>query len=403
MTEPKKSQKTNENQHVNWLPIFAIAAGTFSTVTTEFLPVGLLPQIAASFGVSIGSAGWMVTIPGLVAACAAPLLLVKAGRIDRRTILLALTVTTAISNLVSAMAANFTVMLVGRILLGICVGGFWAVAANLGRRLVPEDKKDRATAIIMAGISAGTVCGLPAGAWVGLALGWRVSFVINCILAVLILLAQTLTLPKCPAQSSFYWSNLARPLRLSAVRLGLLATFFVIAGYFAGYAFLSPYLMQMFAVSGQVLSSLFLVYGIAGIGGTFMAERLLGLGVRKALVFVSIGLVFSMLIGHHLGHGLLAAIVFVVLIGAGFGAAPVCLSATLFEATPTEPEAGQALLTLVFQAAIALGTAIGGTVVSRIGVSQVMLSGGGIILIAVILVVVGTPQPRSGSAALERG
>lgn len=127
-----------------------------------------------------------------------------------------------------------------------------------------------------------------------------------------------------------------------------------------------------------------------------MAERLLGLGVRKALVFVSIGLVLSMLIGHHLGHGLVAAIVFVVLIGAGFGAAPVCLSATLFEATPADPEAGQALLTLVFQAAIALGTAIGGIVVSRIGVSQVMLSGGGIILIAVFLVILGPLLPRSG-------
>jgi predicted MFS family arabinose efflux permease len=159
-----------------WWAVSSIAAGTFAFVTTEFLPVGLLSEVAESLKVSSGTAGLMVTVPGLAAAVAAPLLSVAAGRTDRRIVLLALTTMLIASNFIVALASSFGALLIGRFFLGIGVGGFWTFAVGIGRQLVREQSRARATAVILAGISVRTVCGVPAGATIGGLAGWRVAF-----------------------------------------------------------------------------------------------------------------------------------------------------------------------------------------------------------------------------------
>ncbi len=357
-----------------WLPVLSIAAGTFATVTTEFLPVGLLPQISGSLGVSLSHAAWMITIPGLVAA-AAPLLLVSVGRMDRRRLLLFLTGLTALSNLLAGLSQNFAVLLVARFLLGICVGGFWAFAANMGRRLVSAPSHNRATAIILAGISAGTVCGLPAGTWVGTVTTWRTAFDINCLLAILVLVVQALSVPSLPADQQARWVQLAAPFRLLEVRTALICTFLIILGYFAGYTYLTPFLMLAFHLLLSSVPVLLLAYGVAGLVGTFIAERLMRQGPRRALLWVSIVLVSAMYLGAHIGFGFVPAMMFAVLIGAAFGALPMALATWMFHATPDHAEAGQVLLVVIFQLAIAVGSAMGGFVVSHGGIAATMTAG----------------------------
>ncbi|HZV64751.1 MAG TPA: MFS transporter, partial [Telluria sp.] len=122
----------------SWLSVVSVAIGAFAFVTTEFLPVGLLPQIARDLGVSPGTAGLMVTIPGIIAAISAPAMMVGAGRVDRRIILLALSVMLLASDLISAFAPNFGVMLLGRAMLGASLGGFWTLAMTASARLVRQ-------------------------------------------------------------------------------------------------------------------------------------------------------------------------------------------------------------------------------------------------------------------------
>jgi predicted MFS family arabinose efflux permease len=132
----------------SWLAVLSVALGAFVFVTSEFLPIGLLTQISAGLHVSDGTAGLMVTIPGLVATFAAPLMTVGAGRVDRRILMLGLTGLLVASNMTSALASNFAVMLAGRVMFGISVGGFWTIAVTLGSRLVPKPMMTRATTII---------------------------------------------------------------------------------------------------------------------------------------------------------------------------------------------------------------------------------------------------------------
>src|SRR4051812_29038602 len=120
-----------------WLAVLSIAVGAFALVTTEFLPVGLLPSIAAELGVTEGVAGLMVTIPGLMGALAAILVTVGIGKTDRRYAIWGLTATLIVSNLIVALSHSFPLVLFGRALLGVGVGGFWAIGPALGTRLVP--------------------------------------------------------------------------------------------------------------------------------------------------------------------------------------------------------------------------------------------------------------------------
>jgi predicted MFS family arabinose efflux permease len=129
----------------SWLAVLSVSLGAFVFVTSEFLPIGLLTQISAGLHISDGTAGLMVTVPGLVAAFAAPIMTIGAGRVDRRILVLGLIALLVASNLTCTLAPNFAVMLAGRVLFGISVGGFWTIAVTLGSRLVPKSMMTRAS------------------------------------------------------------------------------------------------------------------------------------------------------------------------------------------------------------------------------------------------------------------
>ncbi|QRP47402.1 MFS transporter [Amycolatopsis sp. FDAARGOS 1241] len=181
-----------------WVSVAAVALGAFVIITTETLPVGLLPDIAAGLGVSLGLAGLLALVPGLSAAVAAPLFFLGAGWFDRRTVILALGLLVLASNAIVAVAPNFAVVLLARVLLGAAVGAFWTVVTPVGPKLARPARGTRAISIIAAGVSGGMVVGLPAGQFFGTPLGWRVTFAAAGGAALLIVLAQALLLPRIP-------------------------------------------------------------------------------------------------------------------------------------------------------------------------------------------------------------
>jgi predicted MFS family arabinose efflux permease len=375
-----------------WWAVASVAVGAFALVTSEFLPVGLLSEIAADLKVSSGTAGLMVTTPGLVAAVAAPFLTVAAGRADRRVVLLALTAMFIASNIIAALAPNFRVLLIGRFFLGVGVGGFWTFAVSVGRQLVPEHSRARATAIILAGISVGTVCGVPAGALLGGHAGWRVAFGATGGLAVVVLLAQTFFLPAVPVENVVRLRTLFGPLKLRMARAGLIVMFFVFVGHFAAYTYLEPMLRQLFGLTRGTVTSLLLLYGLVGIAGTFAGEALVARSVRVALIGTSLVLGVTILFATNFGRGPVAATAIIASWGLAFGAVPVGITTWMFEAVPDQPEAGQALLVTVAQIALALGALFGGVVVDHFGISSA-LNLGGVMVLGATITVVATSLP----------
>jgi predicted MFS family arabinose efflux permease len=349
--------------------VASIAGGTFLLVTTEFLPIGLLTAMAKGLDVPSGQAGLTVTIPGVVAAVAAPALTIAARRLNRRIVLLALTALIIASNIVVAAAPNFSFLLSGRVLLGVGVGGLWSFAIAAGRRLVPEASGARATSIISAGIGIGTVVGVPAGAMIGDWAGWRMAFAGTAVFGVAVLIAQLALLPTLPARQAISARRLFAMVHVPRARLGLVVATFVAGGHFVAYTFLELFLRQVPQFDQGMLGVALITYAVAGIIGAFAGEIAAKRGTRGAFVGVALLLGISVLLAAAFGDNGVLALILITLWGLAFGAVPVCNQIWMYEAAPELYEGGSALVVTVFQFALALGALLGGVLVDEAGVA----------------------------------
>lgn len=356
-----------------WLAIASIAVGTFSMVTTEFLPIGLLTDIAAGLHITEGTAGLMVTVPGILAALAGPALIVASGRLDRRAVMIALTALLVVSNALAAIAPNLATLLAARLLLGLCIGGFWTFAPSAATQLVPAASQARAMSLVLMGVSVATVLGVPLSAFIGNLAGWRAAFAANGLLAAAVLAAQIWLLPAMPPTRAIKARDLLTPLTRPLARVGLLLTLLLIAGHFAAYTYLRPLLEQVFALPPRLVSALLLVYGAAGFIGTFLGGSIVARSVRLAAVLTAALIASALLLSTLIGGGIVGATAVVVLWGIAFGLVPVAVTGWMLNAVPDMPEAGQALLVSAFQVAIATGSLLGGLTFDGYGISNTML------------------------------
>ncbi|MDQ7807916.1 MFS transporter [Amycolatopsis sp. A133] len=354
-----------------WPAVFAVTVGIFAIVTTEILPIGLLTPIAAAFGVSAGTAGWTMTVPGFVAAVAAPAVTVAAGRLDRRLMLGGLLVLLAAAGFLAAAAPAFWVLLVARFLVGVVIGGFWSIGAGLAPRLVGTAAAARATSVIFAAVPLGSVLGVPLGTLVGQLAGWRTAFLLLGVLSLGTAAALVLLTPPLPPAEVTRLSVLSGLLRRRGVRSGLLVTFLVVLAHFGTYTYVTPLLREV--VRPEVLSGYLLAYGVAGIAGSFLAGR-----HRAGFAIAAAVLAVAVLALPHTGP--IGALLTLVAWGVAYGGVPVCSQAWFAREAPDAPEAATVLFTASFQATLSAGALAGGFVVDAVSVPAVMTCGGVIAL-----------------------
>ncbi|MFI6284347.1 MFS transporter [Streptomyces sp. NPDC051018] len=369
-----------------WLALVAVAIGTFSMVTIEQLPMGLLTSISGAFIVSEGAAGLMVTVPGLVASAVAPLLPVVIGRLDRRVVLIALLSLMVAANLLSVVAADFAVLLASRFLVGVSIGGFWALAAGIAVRLVPEAYVPRATAITFGGATAANVLGVPAGTLIGEFADWRTAFAAVGGLGLLVVVALYALLPSMPAAEPVRLRMLVAAFRNPGVRAGVLATFLLVGGHFAAFTFVSPILQDVSGIGENMVGPLLLAFGVSGIIGNFLAGAVAGRDVRRTIVAISVLLAVILALFPLIGTSAVGGTVLLVGWGLAFGGVPVSVQSWILQSSPGEPEAATALNTSVFNLAIALGALFGGIVVDEITVNGALWFGAAVGVLACLAV-----------------
>lgn len=356
-----------------WSAVMAVALSVFALMTSELLPVGLLTPIGAGLGVSNGAAGQMLTVPGLVAAVAAPVLTVTAARVDRRVLLAALAALLAVANLVCAAAPHFAVLLAARLAIGVCVGGFWAVAGGLAVRLVPAEHVPRATAIVFGGVSAASVAGVPAGTLIGDLGGWRAAFAAVGLLGLAAFAGLLLLVPPLPSQGGLSFRELPLLLRRNpGVRTGVLVTFLLINGQFAAYTFVRPVLSERAGVDDALIGALLMAYGVAGIVGNFVAGSRAASHPRGTLLSLSTGIAaVTALLALH-GTGPVTASVLLVVWGLAYGGVSVTLQTWMLKSAPDASEAATSLFVAAFNVSIALGALIGGVTADGIAITGVL-------------------------------
>ena len=348
--------------------MFAMALCVFALIASEFMPISLLTPIATDLRVSEGVAGQAIAMSGAFAVLTSLLLPALARRMDRKTILLCMTASMALSGALIASAQGLVMYMMGRVLIGVSVGGFWSMSAATAIRLVPASKVPRALAIFNGGNALATVIAAPLGSFIGSLVGWRGAFFGLVPLAVLAFAWQWASLPTMRADAPALGSrNALRLLADPLVLLGMAAVGLFFMGQFALFTYVRPFLETTTNANASTLSLVLLAIGVAGFIGTavigwFLSRNLYWtlVTIPLALAAVAVALILfgeqnAAAVGLLAGWGLLAT------------AAPVGWWSWLATTLPESAEAGGGLMVAVVQLAIALGSTVGGVLFDASG------------------------------------
>lgn len=368
-----------------WLAVTAIGMATFSVVTTEMLPVGLLTPIADTLDTSTGTAGLMISLPALLAALFAPLLVIAAGSLDRRKILCGLLSLLVIANIASALAQNMAWMLAARVLVGFCMGGIWAIAGGLASRLVPAPSIGLATSMIFGGVAIASVLGVPLGAQIGDVAGWRWAFGAMALLSGLVLALHLAVMPALPAASTTTLRQFGKQLRNRQLQAGLLLTLLLVTSHFMAFTFVRPLLLSVSGFDAQWLGALLFFYGFAGIIGNFLAGAVAVRRTAPTIIAISSGLLLTPLLFLAVGDSSIGGGVVLLAWGLAYGGVSVGLMTLMMKAAPRAVEIVAALYVGVFNVAIALGAWAGGQAVDRLGLSANLWLAAGFAAAALLL------------------
>jgi predicted MFS family arabinose efflux permease len=213
--------------------VFALALGAFALVASEFMPVSLLTQVAADLHVTEGQAGQAVSVSGAFALVTSLTISAVAGKMDRKLLLLALTLMMIVSGTVAAFAPNYTVFMIGRAFIGIAIGGFWSMSAATAMRLVPSHQVPKALAIVNGGNALATVIAAPLGSFLGGIVGWHGAFFAVVPVAAIALGWKLLSLPSMPIARKQPDGNVVTLLKRPVVAFGMAAVSLLFMGQFA--------------------------------------------------------------------------------------------------------------------------------------------------------------------------
>lgn len=396
MTEP---QTTPSPASAAWGAVFSMTLGVFGLVTAEFLPVSLLTPIARDLHVSEGLAGQAISTTAFFALITSLLIATVTRRFDRRHVLLSFSVLLIISSIMVAMAENFAFLLVGRILLGVALGGFWAMSAATVMRLVPVTDIPRALAILFSGVSAATVFAAPVGSYLGDVMSWRGVFLLTAGIGALTFVAQFATLPSLPPRGRATLRVLVDLIKRPGMKFGLLSLILIITGHFTLFTYVRPFLENVTGVATAGVSGVLLGFGLANFAGTYLAGALISRSLRMtiALMPMIMGLCALGMVG--VNGALNPTIVLVAIWGMAFGGVPVAWSTWITRTVPDEAESGGGLFVAGFQTAIASGAIVGGVLFDFVG-SLGVFSIAGIILVAAAIF--ATVVLRSPAVAIEQ-
>ncbi|ANP86572.1 MFS transporter [Rhizobium leguminosarum] len=274
------------------LALLVLALSSLAIGTAEFVIMGLLPEVAADLSVSIPQAGWLVTGYALAVAVGAPLMAISTAKLKRRTALIALMAFFIAGNLLCALASDYWVLMIARVVTALCHGAFFGIGSVVAAGLVAEDRKARAVALMFTGLTLANVLGVPLGTAIGQAYGWRATFGVVTVIGIVTILGLIAILPRDKQQESGSILREIAALRNGGLWLALSTTVFFAASMFALFTYIAPLLRDVTGVSPEgVTWTLFLIgLGLTIgnlVGGTLADWRL---GATLAGVFAAIAI-----------------------------------------------------------------------------------------------------------------
>ncbi|ANN70249.1 MFS transporter [Bordetella bronchialis] len=347
------------------IALWALAAGAFGIGTTEFVIMGLLPELSADLGVGLSTAGLLVTGYALGVFVGAPIVTPMMSRLQRKTVLLGLMLLFTVGNLACALAPSYGMLMAARVLTSFAHGAFFGIGSVVATGLVAADKKASAIALMFTGLTLANVMGVPLGTWLGQHFGWRSTFWAVTAVGIVAMAAIALLVPRSRDDQQARFGQELRTLVRPQVLLGFLMTVLGFGGVFAAFTYIAPILTQLAGFSDAAVSPILLLFGVGlvignTLGGKFADRRLMPTLVATLVILALLQAVFTFTV-----HAQIAAAITVGLLGAaGFATVPP-LQMRVLEKASAAPNLASAFNIAAFNLGNAAGAWVGGVTIDH--------------------------------------
>lgn len=358
---------------------------SFLLVTAEFLPNGVLTEMAASLGVTPGQAGQTVTVTALVGLLVAPTIGLIFPRLDRRSLLVWMALAAAVSNLIVAISPNLVIVLLARFLLGAAISAFWSMSITVAARIAGPERLGRAVMFTAAGTSLATVAGVPIGVMLSELIDWRMVFALTGVVTGLLAIALRVLLPSVPAAQASSIRLLVDTVRRPGISLGMIGHVLIVLGHFLAYTYVRLALERIPDVDASTIVVLLALFGAGGLIGNLVIGLVIDRSFAFFAVFAPVVIavaVASMILlsGTVLGIGI---VVFVW--GLFFASWLIVVNTWVGHRMPDRLEAGGSLVVVGFQGAIMIAAGVGGFLVDTMSIELVYAVGAVILLVGAVL------------------
>ena len=371
-TSPAPRMKASE-----LLPLIALTLSAFLLNTSEFVPIGLLTDIAGAFSLSESGAGLMISIYAWAVALLSLPLMLAASRISPKALIVSVLAVFCAGQVASALAPTFELLVASRLVVAAAHAVFWSVASPFAVRVAAPERSSLAMSMIVTGTSVAMIFGLPLGRALGLALGWRMTFVCVGATAAVALLGLIAFFPRLEAGAPFTLARLPELARSRALVGLYLATILFATGYYTGYSYIEPFLQQVAAMPDALITVALTVFGVAGLVGSWLFARLFDGHRRAFLTATMVGVAAALLLLSPLAGMAAGPFAVCALWGVSATAFNVAAQAEIIRITSEEASpVAMSIFSGLFNVGIGTGSIVGGIVCDAVGVGAVGIVGG---------------------------
>lgn len=361
----KETSKFKPNSSA--LLVFILTVGVFGIINTEMGVIGILPLIAETFHVTVPEAGWTVSIFALVVALSAPVTpLLFSGVNRKKVMLLALGVFT-LSNIISMLTSNFTVLLIARALPAFLHPVYVSMAFTVAAASVSKEKAPKAVAKVFIGVSAGMVLGVPVTSYIASEVSFTMGMAFFTVVNALVFIATIFFVPSMPVKEKLSYGEQLGVLKKKIIWYSVIAVTLINGALFGFFSYMSDYLKTVTEVSYNVISSMLLIYGLANIAGNVIAGKQLAMNPVRSMVLIPFVLFASYLCLYFWGEWMTAMAVIILILGILAGYAQNTMQYMITDAAPEAPDFANGLYLLSANLGTTIGAAVCGLFITYSG------------------------------------
>ena len=368
-----------------WSSILCLALAAFIFNTTEFVPVGLLPNIAESFSMDVAHAGLLLTIYAWAVSLLSLPLTVLTAKMERRKLLIFLFCLFIASHILAGFAWSFYSLMVARIGIACAHAVFWAITTPLAVRLAPNGKKAKAMGFIVVGTSMATVLGIPIGTMIGQLVGWRVTFLCIGVIAFCVMASLIYLLPAVPSMNTISLKAIPKVLKRPVLLNIYLLTAIIITGHFTAYTYITPFMLNVGGFSEQIVVSLLLAVGFSGMIGSLIFAKYAEPHPTAILVMPVILLIICLLSLYVCSFSLITAIVQGMVWGLAITIIGMVMQSKVIDAAPDAADIATSVYSGIYNIGIGGGAFVGSQVLVYLSTHYIGFVGAIFVIIALIL------------------